>query len=162
MAVTDIAKGTKMTEDVVSACALLQRRIARYESSSSWLTEQAELALSEMVAHPDRTGNAHHLVRNALSNARKKMGRRAQLAGRHVRTVPWATGQTLCQGGEARVDLFDLIASLPTNDRRLLELSAQGLKAGEIGDLLALPVQRVRERLSRARGRARGLAREAA
>lgn len=161
MAVTERAKGINLTHDSYEACLLLQARISHFQHRSHWLTEQAEEALTEMLRHPDRTGNPHHLVRNALSNAKKKLNRRN---ARHQRPDPalrWGAG-----GPEsadfAEVEIIDLVNRLSESDQEVLTPLIEGRDADQIAEILGHSVFRTRKRISRARSRARLALQEAA
>ncbi len=152
-----------MKQCVVDACAILQSRIARIESSSHWRTEQAEEALSELVRHPDREGHPLRLAQNALSNARKKLDRRAALQERHLRSLTFGVERQQSEDlAHLVVELSDLLRQGAARDREILGLAAVGLDSEQIAVVLELPEPRVRERLSRARRRARATWAEAA
>lgn len=145
-----------MHPNLIKACAMLQKRIARYETVNHWLTEQAEEALNELVTRPNLTGEPNHLVRNALSNARKKLKRREALMDYHSPNITFGVDRAITDAlPQAEFDLLAVINHLPEQDRRLLEFVAADLDAVKIAALVQLPVQRTRERISRARNRAR-------
>lgn len=163
-----------MTPDAQAARVLLQDRAARFQSTDHWRAEQADEALDELAAHPERVGEPSLLVRNALSNARKKLQRRQAIRervllgplperpgrvmrpGRFLPTVTW-TSSGYDIDAYAAIDLLQSLANLRPADRILLEMVGDGFEAAEMAAMLHLPVQRVRERLSRARARARAV-----
>src|SRR2546430_6590067 len=69
-----------MTNDVAAAIAILQRGCLGAIGASCYWSERYELALDDLLRKPNRVGNPHHLVRNALSNARKRMEARKHVA----------------------------------------------------------------------------------
>lgn len=147
-----------MHPHVVEACVTLQRRIARTQGYNQWLTDQAEEALTELVNNPDRSDPPAHLIRNALSNASKKLNRRGDLEEAFLPTLTFGSDRpTYSNTAENIIDVGRVLHSMPAASRSLLELAADGSEAEELADELGLPTQRVRERLSRARNQARKL-----
>ncbi|WP_176050837.1 sigma factor-like helix-turn-helix DNA-binding protein [Burkholderia sp. BCC1644] len=147
-----------MHPHVVEACAALYRRIARTQGFNHWLTDQAEEALTELVNNAQRSAPPPHLVRNALSNASKKLKRRSVLEDEFLHSLSFGSDRPINHSiAESGLDIEAVLSRMPTAERTLLELSADGADAGEIALEIGLPVQRVRERLSRARARARAL-----
>ena len=145
-----------MHTHVVEACAALQRRIARYQSYNPWLTDQAEEALNELVSNPDRQDPPAHLIRNALSNASKKLKRRSDLGDKFFPTRSFGSDRAAYQTTtENVIDVGLVLSSMPPEHRTLLELAMDGAEADDMSEEMKLPVQRVRERLSRARAHAR-------
>jgi DNA-directed RNA polymerase specialized sigma24 family protein len=147
-----------MHPHVVAACTVLYRRIARTQSFNQWQTDQAEEALNELVNNPDRSAPPAFQVRNALSNASKKLQRRSELDERFFPSLSFGLDRAVGEdAAEYRLDIAAVLCSIPSSERNLLELVATGADSYDIADEVGLSVQRVRERLSRARARARAL-----
>jgi FixJ family two-component response regulator len=142
-----------MKTNVAEAVARLQAR--RQHLKDYWHIEQAEAALDILLAQPDRQDEPRYLVRNALADAGKKLKRRARLA------ADYACFRQLEDEGsddDARAFLHatDFIErTLTPADRTVLRLVLGGAEPNEIADTLGTSVLRSRERLSRARARAR-------
>jgi DNA-directed RNA polymerase specialized sigma24 family protein len=147
-----------MHPHVVAACTALYRRIARTQSFNQWQTDQAEEALNELVNNPDRSDPSAFQVRNALSNASKKLQRRSELDERFFPSLSFGLDRAVRDdAAEHRLDIVVVLSRIQSSERNLLELAATGADAYDIADEVGLPVQRVREQLSRARARARAL-----
>ncbi|WP_207002091.1 hypothetical protein [Trinickia mobilis] len=150
-----------MHANVVKACAMLQKQVARYQGYNFWLADRAEEALNELVGNPHRTEPAPHQVRNALSNASKKLKRRQQLMEEFFPTLDFGVDCSICgHTFDVLHDIGKLTARLAVADKVLIEAVADGSDATEIAERLSLPVPRTRENLSRARARARALWKE--
>ena len=147
-----------MHPHVVVACSALYRRIARTQGFSPWMTDQAEEALTELVNNPQRSDPPAHLIRNALSNASKKLKRRSELGDKFLPSLSFGSDRPVFKNtAENVIDVESVLSCLPTAQRTLLELAADGADVDEMADELGFPVPRVRERLSRARAQARKL-----
>jgi DNA-directed RNA polymerase specialized sigma24 family protein len=147
-----------MHPHVVSACAALYQRIARTQSFNQWETDRAEEALTELVNNPNRSDPPAHQVRNALSNASKKLRRRAEMDAYFLPNLQFGIERAIPHDiAESALDIASVLSRMPGAERMLLELAATGADSDDIAVELGLPVQRVRERLSRARRRARTL-----
>jgi hypothetical protein len=127
-----------------------------------WRAEQAEEALNSLLAHPHRTGEPFHLERNALSDARKKLERRATLLASRIDEVDVMaqTGRSESEAGEPyeifRAEVIDTVRRTSTDaDLTVLALALEGGGASEVADALSLPYEVAKVRLSRARQRAR-------
>jgi len=169
-----------VTDDVVEAIAVLQRRCRRQGRNNPYWNERIERALDDLVAHPDRIGNPYHLARNALSNAGHLLDRRQELcqislagdlctldaicdlASRHAeRRVPSRPRSATADdapvqsaiGLRLQLDRSPLSAA----DRWLLGKLADGTTSAELAEQLDVPAPRVRVRISHARRRAREL-----
>lgn len=162
-----------MTDDVVRAIALLQRR----GRGSPYWNERLERALDDLVVNPDRTGNPHYLARNALSNAGQLMDRRQAIcpisliggpteldaycdllaAPRDGSRPQPRSAMTTDAGRQAEVDLRLLLdgSALSPADRSLLGELADGVSSAEAAARRHLPVHVMRIRISHARRRAR-------
>lgn len=147
-----------MHPHVVQACEALQCSIARTSGYSQWLTDQAEEALTELVNNPLRCAPPSHQIRNARSNASKKLKLRSDLEETFLATMSFghdrAVNQTIAENMH---DIEAVMSRLSLAERQLLELSADGDEAEEIAQKLGVSAQRVREQLSRARRHARDL-----
>ncbi len=151
-----------MNDNIARAAAILQARIFYCEARDYWRTEQAEEALNILLARPTSSADTGYLVRNALSDARKKLVRRAAIYGTHAPAIDWLENQSHDDFEALLVETTDLLVRcLDPQDQCLLELAFVGAAANELAKASHLPVPRARERLSRARTRARA-AREAA
>ena len=159
-----------MHPHVVQACEALHRSIARTSGFSQWLTDQAEEALTELVNNPHRSDPASHLIRNARSNASKKLKLLSGLEAKFLQTLPCGKGGDVnsiltfgCDRAvnhsiaEHALDIEAVMARLSPAERQLIELAADGQEAEEIALQLGVSAQRVREQLSRARLHAREL-----
>lgn len=147
-----------MHPHVVSACAALYQRLARTQSFNQWETDRAEEALTELVNNPDRSDPPAHQIRNALSNASKKLRRRSEMDAYFFPNLQFGIDRAVPHDSvENALDIASVLSRMPRAERRLLELAASGAESDDIAVELGLPVQRVRERLSRARRRARTL-----
>jgi len=159
-----------MHPHVVQACEALHSSIARTSGFSQWLTDQAEEALTELVNNPHRCDPPAHQIRNARSNASKKLKLRAGLEETFLQPLPCGKSKdandSLTFGcdravnhtiAEHALDIEAVMARLLPTERHLLELAADGQEAEEIALLLGVSEQRVREQLSRARLHARKL-----
>jgi DNA-binding CsgD family transcriptional regulator len=171
-----------MTDDVVAAIAILQERCRREGDRSPYWNERIERALDDLVRNPNRTGNPHHLVRNALSNAGQMLDRRRQLCSiqfvgtpadlevyldldhrgmldgrRRLHTARPGSWDDAADHHRIAVASWLAHAPLTRKDRRLLQLLAHGTEADEIAAHDNAPVHRVRVQVSRARQRASAL-----
>jgi hypothetical protein len=140
-------------DNVTKAVALLQ---ARTRTRDPWRAEQAEEALNFLLSKPDRTGDPQRLVRNALAEASKKLRRRAKIFTENIDRIQMVNGQANDGLGTLRFDLTNLIrrGGFNARDRSLLSRALDGSEAEDIAQELQIPIQRARERLSRARARA--------
>lgn len=144
-----------MKEEVSAAVLRLQRSLLR-DRIKPWRAEQAEEALNGLLAKPDRTGDPFHLHRNALSDARKKLRRRAALFAGHAADVDACATES--DGGyEAlRADVVDVVWRTSSEaDRRILAIAMDGGTAGDVAETLGIDYEVAKVRLSRARHRAR-------
>jgi hypothetical protein len=153
-----------MHPNVAKACEILDARIARFQWSNYHLTEQAELALNELAAHPNRSDPPEHLVRNALSNARKKLMRREKLMDRFSPMLNYGIDREVRDDTlpELEQHVAAVSAALSESDVRVLETAALTEDSHDLAKVLKLPVKRASERLSRARRRAAQAWKEAA
>jgi hypothetical protein len=145
-----------MNADLAEAVTLLQARLSRYKSRDYWRTEQAEEALNLLLAELNRKGDAKQLVRNALADARKKLARRAEILSLHGAEIDWLNADGWDDFPHLLIETSDLLERrLSREDQALLNLGYRGEAMDMIAFLLGVPIKRIREKLSRARARAR-------
>jgi DNA-directed RNA polymerase specialized sigma24 family protein len=143
-----------ITAEAQSALLVLYKR-ANASSDIYWL-ERIDRALDECVNNAGRNTAPAYQVRSSLANAKKAMDKRRDIAA----VVPIEDGREAETVGVRGGDLYAAVDALlwleATNglsdrERELL----LGLTAGEDAESLSrrvnVPVQRMRERISRAR-----------
>lgn len=136
----------------------MYRRIARTQGFSSLLCNQAEEALNYLLKNPDRSDPPSHLVRSATDYAKRKIRRRWLAENLYFPTLQIGADRMIDHTiAENALDIESVLSRMSPAERTLLELAADGSEANEIAAKLNLPILRVREKLSRARGRARDL-----
>lgn len=141
-----------MKHNMAQAVVRLQRRIRNASSLSD--ESRADEALNLLLNKPDRGKPPHHLERNMLSEATKKLARRAELA------TDARLAALMSVSGDGSYDtlafeLRDFLArDLGASDSALLMALLEGEGTDEIALALGVPVARIQERLSRARARA--------
>ena len=139
-----------MTPDVTQAVARLQACLRR--TSKLHRAQLVEEALDILLAKPNRTGKPWHLVRNALSDAAKKLRARALLDATYAERVRASAAGTGDGLGALSVELADFVdRGIPEPHRTMIRLVAQGSGAEEIAVRENIPLPRARERLSRSR-----------
>lgn len=151
-----------MNHEVIVAVLRLQDSLMRGRLQP-WRAEQTEEALNALLAKPDRTGDPFHLERNALSDARKKLQRRAELLALHVDEIEVmaeaepGSPRSPDTGFEGlRAEVFDLVERrLGATDQRILAIAHEGGTAGDVAEALGIDYAIAKVRLSRARARAR-------
>ncbi|MES2096820.1 MAG: hypothetical protein V4459_08660 [Pseudomonadota bacterium] len=151
-----------MNDDLTEAVLRLQGSLMRGRLQP-WRAEQTEEALNGLLSQPDRTGNPFHLERNAMSDARKKLQRRAALFTEHIGEIDvmaedGSTSET--SDGEAydvlRADVIDSVRRRSTAaDREILGIALDGGSPGDVAEALGVSYEVAKVRLSRARQRAR-------
>lgn len=141
-----------MHQNVTVAVMRLQARLRA--TTSHRAAAQTEHALDLVLNQPDNRAEPQRQVRNALSEAGKKAMRRAHLLTDERKLGLFANaGNGL--DGILRFELEDFIAcDVPPADRPLLAAALAGGGAEAIAETYGIPVERARERLSRARARA--------
>jgi hypothetical protein len=145
-----------MHVDVATAIASMQSLVSRYESNNYWRAEQAEEALNILLLQPERQGNPRYLARNALADAAKKLKRRAAQTSDPELAPDWIKNQVTDGLEFLLIETADLLSRrLNPRDRALLAQAYRGISLDEMAQSLRLPIARIRERLSRARLRAR-------
>lgn len=151
-----------MNEDVVAAVLRLQDSLMRGRLHS-WRAEQTEEALNGLLSNPHRTGDPFHLERNAMSDARKKLQRRATLFADHVALV-----DVMAESGRSgkapdeepydifRGDVIDCVQRKSSDqDQQILAIALEGGGASDLAAALGIDYDVAKVRLSRARQRAR-------
>ena len=152
-----------MNENVTVAVLRLQDSLLRGRLQP-WRAEQTEEALNYLLSQPDRTGKPFHLERNAMSDARKKLQRRAALFADNIAVLDimaegGATGET--SSGEAydvlRADVIDSIRRTSNAaDQAILAIALDDGAPDDVAEALGVSYEIAKVRLSRARQRARG------
>ena len=150
-----------MNHDVTVAVLRLQDSLMN-KRLPHWRVEQTEEALNGLLSHPDRVGEPFHLERNAMSDARKKLQRRATLFAEHVGGIEVMAEVAIASAPDAepfdilRADIVDIIARTGGDtDREILNIALHGGGAGEVAEALGVTYDIAKVRLSRARQRAR-------
>lgn len=121
-------------------------------AKDNYTIDRVERALDEIIRNPENTKPAAHQARSAWANAGKVLQNRRTL----VRQVPLDTpGLDLAQveGAYAAVDILGWLdlAAVSAGERALLQGLAGGNDARMLADVQGIPVQRMRERIARAR-----------
>lgn len=149
-----------MNKDVIEAVRLGQQMCLRCRNSHQ--QECFELAVDELLRHPDNAGPPKFLLSKALAHSRSHLRRR-----RAIQHVISASDQldALDVGGGERLDaeLYAVIefddwirrSALREEQKVLLLYQMYDVDAVSIADHMSLPAPRVRERLARARSAAR-------
>jgi hypothetical protein len=141
-----------MHSNVTHAVARLQ---ARLQTSRGLRAEQqTEEALDLLLNQPLNSAAPHRQIRNAVSEAGKKLANRARLLTDERKQALMSAGGS---GQEAffALELADFIArGVADADAPLLAAAMNGGGAEDIAGELGIPLARARERLSRARKRA--------
>lgn len=151
-----------MNHEVTVAVLRLQNSLM-HGRLQPWRAEQTEEALNGLLAKPHRTGEPFHLERNAMSDARKKLERRAALFAEHadeIDVMAEAGFPNELSDGEGyetlRADVVDTIERTSSDtDREILAIALNGGTAGDVADALDIDYDVAKVRLSRARQRAR-------
>lgn len=151
-----------MNEQVTAAVLRLQESLLSGRLQP-WRAEQMEEALNNLLAKPHRTGEPFHLARNALSDARKKLDRRAALFADRVTEVDVMAECGRSAEGAAchpceclRADVTDSVRRTSCDaDRAILAIAIDGGGAAEVAASLGISYNVAKVRLSRARQRAR-------
>lgn len=151
-----------MTDDVFVALKMLQRISYKHFYSSPYWTERTDRAIDTILRNPNCSGNPSHLVRNALSDARKILHRRSQIcsftqinvcegdsSGHNIEIVADPRNEEI----QAAFIVEDWLekASLSSRERTVLTLLLNGNGAKEVAEELGIAVQQARVRISRAR-----------
>ena len=121
-------------------------------AKDNYTIDRAERALDEVIRNPGNAKPAAHQVRSAWANAGKVLQNRRNLALQIPLDTP-GLGLTELDGGYDAVDIIDWLdqAAVSASDRTLMRSLAHGADARMLAEVEGIPVQRVRERISRAR-----------
>lgn len=141
-----------MHPNVTHAVMRLQARLRT--SRGLRAEQQTEEALDLLLNQPHNSAAPHRQVRNAVSEAGKKLANRARLlTDERKLALMSATG-----GGQEAIlalELADFIErGVAPGDTHLLAAAMTGGGAEDIAGKCRIPLARARERLSRARSRA--------
>lgn len=151
-----------MNHDVTVAVLRLQDSLLN-KRMPHWRAEQTEEALNSLLSRPDRVGEPFHLERNAMSDARKKLQRRATLFAENIDGIE-VMAEAGGGGGRRdteplevlRTDIVDTIERTGGDtDREILRIAFEGGGAEEVARTLDVTYDVAKVRLSRARQRAR-------
>lgn len=147
-----------VTAEVQSALIHLQDRSAR--ALDTFEAERIERALDEILRRPDSTSPAPFQVRSAMAHAGERLKERRTRVAFGSLERDLETGSVhpgYLEPGLASIEIADMIdsAPLPARDRTLLHLLATGEDAATIAAKFGVPEQRMRERISRLRHRAK-------
>lgn len=152
-----------INENVAAAVQILQGLNRQYFYSSSYWTERIDRAIDSILRSPDNSKPPSHLVRNALSDARKVIYRRRQICS-VIEVRKQDKDAQLDQSIEAIPDLsinsMEVVfaiqnwferARLKDKDRAVLSILIEGGEAEDVAKYLNLPVKQARVCISRAR-----------
>lgn len=146
--------------DVQAAVRSLQQPIDVTKTSlDSFELDRTDRALDELIRNPAKTGSPIGLARSARANALKVVRSRAATTEFSLDEDLHAEKRTRAESAAAydpmvEFETLDWLASTPsvtTGQRRLLTALADGCDADDIARAMGAPVQRMRERISRAR-----------
>ncbi|MGW5498626.1 hypothetical protein [Streptomyces olivaceoviridis] len=149
-----------MNKDVIEAVRLGQQLCLRCRNSHQ--QECLELAVDELLRHPENVGPPKSLLRKALAHSRSRLRRRRAIqhlvsASDQLDTLDVGGGERMDAELHAMIEFDDWIrrSTLREEQKALLLYQVHDIDAGSIADHMSLPVPRVRERLARARFAAR-------
>jgi hypothetical protein len=139
------------SEQAQSAYLSLQSKAMM--AADSYILDRVERALDEISRNPNNTSPAAHQVRSAWANSRKVLDRRRQLAPQISIDAPAGAEPVELDASFAVVDALDWLehAAVSDSDRHLLRGLADGADAHSLAEADGVGVQRMRERISRAR-----------
>jgi hypothetical protein len=141
-----------MHPNVTDAVASLQARLRTCRSIRA--AEHTEEALDLLLNQPNNNAPPYRQIRNAISEAGKKLANRARLLTEARMRELTAFGSNGLEGF-LEIELTDFVGrGVVAADGPLLAAAMRGGGAEEIACDLGIPIARARERLSRARGRA--------
>lgn len=141
-----------MHKNVTHAVMRLQARLRAPRSHR--VAEQTEEALNLLLNQPENSSEPHRQIRNALSEAGKKLRRRSRLLDAHHERPPSSRPSDGLDAVLA-LELRDFVdRAVRPLDRPLLRQALAGAGAEGVATEFGIPLDRARERLSRARTRA--------
>jgi DNA-directed RNA polymerase specialized sigma24 family protein len=157
---------------VADAVQILQRRNRQYFYSSSYWTERTDRAIDIILRSPDSSKPPSHIVRNALSDARKVIHRRRQVCSiieapkqdkdeqleQSIEAIPDSSINSI-EAVFAIKDWFER-ARLKDKDRAVLSILLEGGEAEDVAKYLNLSIKQARVCISRARKSALALWKE--
>jgi DNA-directed RNA polymerase specialized sigma24 family protein len=145
-----------ISSEVQSALLDLQHRNA--QARDLFEIDRIERALDEIVRNAENTSPARHQVRSAMANASKMLKKRRSIVVVSLEQY-FANGHgepDRDEPGYMAVELKQWIDSLPSvSDRILLNRLAAGADVAILAREEDVPEQRIRERIARARRRAK-------
>lgn len=121
-------------------------------ATDNYTLERVERALDEILRNPAKTAPAAFQVRSAMANAAKVIEDRRRLAPRVSIETPGVEPGTE-DGGYVAVEVMHWLDTAPVSDaeRTILRGLAHGADAETLAASGGVGVQRMRERISRAR-----------
>ncbi len=148
---------------VADAVQILQRRNRQYFYSSSYWSERTDRAIDIILRSPDSSKPPSHIVRNALSDARKVIHRRRQVCSiieapkqdkdeqleQSIEAIPDSSINSI-EAVFAIKDWFER-ARLKDKDRAVLSILLEGGEAEDVAKYLNLSIKQARVCISRAR-----------
>ncbi|GAB2646738.1 hypothetical protein [Kribbella swartbergensis] len=143
-----------ISEPVLAAVTTLQQLALR--SYDGYDLDRVDRALDELLRSPSKTAPAAFQRRSALANAAKVLQTRRALAPGIV-IDPSDGDASDPSSSDGAIDELDIrlwletTPALTADQRDLLRALADGADAESLAQLHGIPVQRVRERISRAR-----------
>lgn len=158
--------------NVAAAVQILQGHNRQHFYSSSYWTERTDRAIDIILRSPESSKHPSHLVRNALSDARKVIYRRRQICSviearkqdktnqleQSIEAIPDVSTNSL-EAVFAIKDWFER-ACLKDKDRAVLSILIEGGEAEDVAKCLNLSVKQARVWISRARKNALALWKE--
>jgi len=149
--------------NVAAAVQILQGQTSKHFYSSSYWTERTDRAIDIILRNPDSSKHPSHLVRNALSDARKVIHRRRQVCSiievrkqdkdeqleQSIEAIPDSSINSI-EAVFAIKDWFER-ARLKDKDRAVLSILLEGGEAEDVAKYLNLPIKQARVCISRAR-----------
>ncbi|OBK28870.1 hypothetical protein A5634_19720 [Mycobacterium asiaticum] len=121
-------------------------------AKDNYTLNRAERALDEILRNPGNAKPAGHQVRSAWANAGKVLDNRRRIVPQLSLDTP-GLQVAEADGAYDTVDILDWLdhAAVSASDRNVLRSLAGGADAEALADDAGVPVQRLRERISRAR-----------
>lgn len=149
-----------MSQSTIEAVQRAQERCLATNSAAA--QHRLELALDELLRHPEAEGEPTMLLDNALANARTKLRRRAAICRVVSSTalVEYASGTSAESTDDLDIVILEAVdvlegSHLSPAERALLLWSIADIDAPTVGGFLGTAPRQARERLSRARRHAR-------
>lgn len=147
-----------ISNPVEGAIAALQN--SALDTFDTYQLDRIDRALDELLRNPsDESTPAKYRVRSAMGHAYEALERRKVIAPCSSLSAEHTDGEATDQG-HLLVEVLDWLRTqpgIPQSQRALLQALAHGEDAESLARREELPVARVRERISRARGKAHKL-----